>query len=255
MEKKLGVTLVITTMNELENMKWFMPQLKKEWYDELIIMDGGSTDGTVEFCKEMGYPIYNQHRTGLPDAFVCAFELSTQEIIIYLSPDGNSIAELIPKLADKIREGHDVAIASRYTGGAKSYDDDMLTGFGNKMFTAILNFLFKTHYTDTLIMYRAYRKSAVKKMGIHRQHNETFLRKKFDLLNSWELGSLMRAAKLNLKVVDIPADEPKRLHGQRKLFIPLHGTMALVQILEEYFRGTEFLKQYDRPPIDWKNKS
>ena len=158
-KKDLQVTIIVLTMNEIEGMKWFMPRLKKEWYDELIIMDGSSIDGTVEYCKEHGYPIFTQSGRGLTNAYDEAFRRSTKDIIVTITPDGNSIPELIPQLVEKIREGYDMVIASRYLSPAKSYDDDIFTGFGNSMFTTIINLLFRTHYNDTLVGFRAYRAS------------------------------------------------------------------------------------------------
>ena len=54
-------------------------------------------------------------------------------------PDGNSIAADIPRVVAKLREGYDLVIASRYAPGAKSEDDDWLTGIGNGLFTGIVN--------------------------------------------------------------------------------------------------------------------
>lgn len=67
--KKLQVTVILPTLNEIDGMKWFMPRLKKEWCDELIIVDGGSTDGTIEFCRENGYPVFIQSKKGYANAF------------------------------------------------------------------------------------------------------------------------------------------------------------------------------------------
>lgn len=243
MDKKLEVTLIIPTMNECEGMKAIMPRIKKEWYDELIIVDGGSTDGTIEYCKENGYPVITQSGKGLPQAFVDAFEHSTKDIIITLSPDGNSIPELIPTLVEKIHEGYDIVIASRYLGSAKSHDDDIFTRFGNRMFTKMVNLLFGAKYTDTLVIFRAYRREALLMMRLHKHEKENWLRKVFFYMNGWELGSSIRAAKLKLKVCEISGDEPERIGGSRKLSIVKNGLGALLQVLYEWIIGGNFLKK------------
>jgi len=56
-----------------------------------------------------------------------------------------------------------MVIASRYLAGAKSYDNDTVTAFGNWMFTKIINILFGGHYTDTLVGFRAWKKSCLTK--------------------------------------------------------------------------------------------
>ena len=241
-ENDTGVTLIIPTLNELKGMQEIMPKIKKEWYDELLIVDGGSTDGTIEYCHENNYPIFVQSGRGLPNAETEALHRSTRGIIVIFTPDGNSIPELIPVLTTKLKQGFDMVIASRYLGSAKSYDDDFLTGLGNKLFTKMIRVLFRANYTDTLVGLRAYKRDAILLMRLDKQEGENLLRKNFFYMNSWEVGSCLRAAKLKLKVAEIPGDEPLRIGGIRKLSIIKNGTGVLLQILYELIIGLRFNK-------------
>jgi len=239
----LQVTLIIPTLNEFEPMQVIMPRIKKEWFDELIVVDGGSTDGTIEYCKKNDYPIFIQTGKGIPNAETEALQRSTKDIILIFTPDGNSIPELIPALIEKTNEGYDMVIVSRYLGSAMSYDDDFFTGFGNRLFTKMVNYFFNAKYTDSLVGFRSYRRDALLKMRLDRQEEENFLRKNFFYMNSWELGSSIRAAKLKLRVAEIPGDEPRRIGGVRKISILKNGTGALLQILYEFIAGLKFGKQ------------
>lgn len=240
--KNLQVTVIAATKNEIVGIKWFMSRFKKEWYDEFIIADGNSTDGTVEYCKKNGYSIFIQSGKGLTNAYDEAFKRSCKDIIVLVTPDGNSIPELIPQLVEKIREGYDMVIASRYFGSAKSYDDDIFTAFGNRMFTKMINLLFGTCYSDSLVGLRAYRRDAIDKMCLCDQHKQGWLKKWFFEMNSWETGSSIRAAKLKLKTCEIPGDEPKRIGGKRKMSIIKNGLGVLFQILHELIIGCNFIK-------------
>ena len=62
-------------------------------------------------------------------------------------------------------------------------------------------------------------------------------------MNSWETGSSIRAAKLKLKVCEIPGDEPKRIGGVRKLSIIKNGLGVLLQILHELIIGNRFTEK------------
>ena len=53
-------TLLIMTLNEIDGMRVIMPQIKKEWVDQTLILEGGSTDGTLEYALENGYETYVQ---------------------------------------------------------------------------------------------------------------------------------------------------------------------------------------------------
>ncbi len=221
----MKVTLIIFTLNEIDGMKAVMPQIKKEWYDELIIVDGGSTDGTIEYAREHGYFIFVQKEKGAGAAFTESVGLATGDAIIIFSPDGNSQPETIPRLIEKMKEGYDMVIASRHAGGAKSYDDDIITAFGNWMFTTLTNLLFRAKYTDTLVMYRIFKKEIVEKLGIKTRSP------------AWGTQMCIRCAKKKLKVADIPADEPPRIGGKRKMKPFANGVQELSMIIGELFRN------------------
>ena len=59
-------------------------------------------------------------------------------------------------------------------------------------------------------------------------------------MNSWETGSSIRAAKLQLKVTEIPGDEPERIGGVRKLSISRNGLGVVLQILFEWKNRLKF---------------
>lgn len=230
----MKVTLLIPTLNEVEGMKQIMPKIKREWVDQIIIVDGGSTDGTVEYAKDNGYFMVVQKKQGLRAGYIEVYDLIEGDIVITFSPDGNSIPELIPPLVAKMKEGYDMVIVSRYAGDAKSYDDDFLTTFGNWFFTSLINFLFGAKYTDAMVMFRAWRKETIVKLGINKEvkfpkWEETIGRKV-----SWEPQLSVRCAKSKLKVAEIPGSEPKRIGGQRKMQPFRTGASVLIQIIQEF---------------------
>ena len=218
----MKVTLLIFSLNEIDGMRAVMPQIKKEWYDELIIVDGNSTDGTIEYAKENGYFIFVQKKKGPGAAFVEAMEKVTGDIVIPFSPDGNSLSEKIPELVEKMKEGYDVVIASRYYQGAKSYDDDIVTAFGNKMFTGLVNLLYGSKITDFLVMYRAFRRELFDELNLRKSE-------------AWGSQLLLRAMKKKMKIGEISGDEPKRIGGVRKMQPLKNGLFELGTIFKEYF--------------------
>lgn len=219
----MKVTLIIFTLNEIDGMRAIMPRIKKEWYNELIIVDGGSTDGTIEYAKKQGYFIFVQSEKGAGVAFREAVDKTIGDVIIVFSPDGNSLPERIPGLIKKMKEGYDMVIVSRYCDGAKSYDDDLITAFGNRMFTCLINMLFGAHITDSLVMYRAFKKDIVYDLKINTK------------TVSWGSQLLTRALKKKIKIGEIPGDEPPRIGGKRKMHPLKNGLSELRMILKEFF--------------------
>jgi glycosyltransferase involved in cell wall biosynthesis len=231
----MKVTLLVLTLNEEEGMKQIMPRVKKEWYDQLLVLDGGSTDGTLEYAKEHGYDVYIQKQKGFRHAYIEALPLVDGDVVVTFSPDGNSIPELIPELVNKMREGYDMVIASRYLDGARSEDDDVVTGFGNWFFTKTVNLLHGGHYTDAMVIFRAYKTQVIYDLELDKEAGYVLVEKLFRTKISWEPLLSVRAAKRKLKVAEIPGDEPPRVGGKRKLKILKWGAAYYLQFFREKF--------------------
>lgn len=223
------------TLNEIDGMKAIMPQIKKEWCDQIIVVDGGSTDGTIEWARENGYFVYVQKQRGFRHAYTEVLPYIEGDIVVTFSPDGNSIAELIPELMKKMAEGYDMVIVSRYLDNAKSQDDDIITGFGNWLFTKTVNVLHGGHYTDAMVIYRAYRTQIIYDLELHTEEAYTTAEKLFHTKISWEPLLSVRAAKKKLKITEIPGDEPPRIGGERKLQILKWGAAYYFQFIREVF--------------------
>ncbi len=219
----MTVALMIFALNEVEGMKVVLPRIKKEWFHEILVVDGGSTDGSVEYCRSLGLNVLVQKQKGAINGLREGFEALQSEYVITYSPDNNMIPETLPQLVAKLNEGYDMVIASRYLNGAKSQDDSPVSGFGNWLFTTMVNVLFGAKYTDVLGFYRGYRIALLNELNI-------------DLTTAIDTVLCIRCTQNKLKVCEIAADEPKRIGGTTKRSIVYHGWVELTTILSEFFR-------------------
>ena len=84
--------LVIPTLNEVDGMKLIISQIKKEWVDEIIVVDGGSTDGTIEEAKRQNLKVMMQKSKGSHGAAIFdAFESSDADYLLMFGADGNNV--------------------------------------------------------------------------------------------------------------------------------------------------------------------
>ena len=231
----MKITLLVMTLNEIDGMRAIMPRIKREWLDQVIVVDGGSSDGTIEWSREQGYEVYVQKRQGFRHAYSEVLPYVVGDVVITFSPDGNSIPDLIPSLISKMNEGYDMVIVSRYAAGAKSEDDDIVTGFGNWLFTRTVNWLHGGHYTDVMVIYRAYRKQIIYDLELNKEEGFERAEKLFRTQISWEPLLSVRAAKKKLKLAEIPGDEPPRIGGERKLKVLKWGAAYYFQFIREVF--------------------
>ena len=221
------------TLNEVNGMRAIMPKIHPDWCDQIIILDGGSTDGTIEYAREQGYFVYEQKQRGIRFAYLEVLPYIEGDVVITFSPDGNSIAELLPDLIAKMKEGYDMVIVSRYLDDAKSEDDDIVTGFGNWLFTATVNLLHGGSYTDVMVMYRAYKTQLIYDLDLDKDESYALPEKLFSTIISWEPLLSVRALKRKLKIGEIPGDEPPRIGGERKLQILKWGAAYYFQFFRE----------------------
>lgn len=232
----MKTTFIIPILNEIVGMKVIMPQIDHSLFDQILFVDGGSTDGSVEWAREQGYTVAEQTRKGVRNAYFELLPLIEGDVVVTFSPDGNCLAELLPNLVEKMKEGYDMVIVSRYLDDATSDDDDLITAFGNWLFTRTINVLHGGNYTDAMGIYRAYRTQLIYDLDLHLDESYSLSERLFGTVIGWEPLLSVRAAKCALKVGEIPGDEPARIGGERKLQIWRWGAAYYFQFWHELFK-------------------
>lgn len=226
----LTIALLLPTLNELQGLKATVPLIDKSLVDDIIVVDGGSTDGTIEYAMEMGLTVASQLRPGLHAAVYDIARAVHHDGIIEFSPDGNCMVEQLPQLVRKLREGYDMVVVSRYLGHAVSEDDHAVSAFGNWMFSRLMRPLARFPITDALNIYRGYSRQIV-------LDPDFAFYLKGPVLEPLVTGI---CALRNLRVTEIPGDEPLRIGGVTKRSILYNGSLVLLMIVRLYLR--KFLK-------------
>ena len=222
--------LVLLTLNEIDGLKALFDRLPRKAFEELFAVDGGSTDGTTEYLRERGIRVVPQERRGRGEAFRVAVASAEGDHLVFYSPDGNEDPDDILPLLQKLREGVDMAVASRFLPGARDEDAGKIfpiRRWGNLMFSWVANRLWnrETYITDTINGFRAVTKSAFLKM------NPTALR--FPI----EFQMSIRAMKLGLKVAQLPTHEKSRIGGRSKAGTFRTGWELCRVLWDEFWSG------------------
>jgi glycosyltransferase involved in cell wall biosynthesis len=213
-----GITLLIPVLNEIEGLRALVPSIDRSLFDEIIMIDGGSTDGSADWARSSGIKVVAQRRADLSYLIVDVLDEIHTEYIIGFSPDGNCKVDDLPRLAAKLREGYDVVIMSRYLAGARSEDDTPVTAFGNWMFSRMARYLGNFPLTDVLNMFRGYRVALM--------HDPWYRRFMIGPIHEPLLISI--ATLRRLRIVEIPADEPPRIGGSSKMRVLYNGSFILL---------------------------
>ena len=220
----MSVIVFVLTLDEIDGVSAIMPQVKKEWADRIIFVDGGSKDGTIEKAKELGFEVIHQKNKGEGNACRVGTDATESDYVMFFSPDGNDVPQDIQKLVQKSKEGYDIAHISRFGKDSISDDANWLDRFGNNMFTFLVNSFFGGNYTDALNGFRIIKRSIWDELKTDAQY-----------LNI-EQQTCIRLAKLKIPIFEIEGREPKRIGGERKMRPLTTGAQLSYQIIKEFVK-------------------
>ena len=218
----MSTIVFVLTLDEIDGMSIIMPQVKKEWAEQIVVVDGGSTDGTVEKAKELGFEVIHQHNKGEGNACRVGTDATKSDFIMFFSPDGNHLSEDIPKLIKKTKEGHNVVHISRFGKNSVSDDANWLDRFGNNMFTFLVNVFFGGNYTDALNGFRIISRKLWDELKTDAQYLDI------------EEQTCIRLAKRKIPIYEIDSREPCRVGGERKMRPLITGEQLSSQIIKEF---------------------
>ena len=207
----MKVALCLLTYNEQPCLEQIFPLIPApsldSGFDQMIAIDGGSTDGTLEYYREHGVPVIGQSRRGRGDAFLLAFQRVETDAYIFFSPDGNEDVQDLPKFKPLLQGGADLVIASRMMRGAVNEEDLHLLKprkWANNALNLLANSLFRKigpFVTDSINGYRAITRRAAQQQ-------------KLDALDyTIEYQMTIRALKKRMAIVEFPTREGQRVAG------------------------------------------
>lgn len=217
------ISVIIPTLNEEENLPIVLDSLPEE-IDEVIIVDGHSKDKTVEIAKNYGHKVIYDTK-GKGSALRKGAKEAKGDIVINMDADCSNKASELGLLLEGIKAGYDICMGSRFIQGGGTEDMPWYRKLGNKFFVFLVNLFWGTNYSDLCYGYRSFRKGVMEKLDLE---SEGF---------GIETEMSIRAAKKNLKILEVPSFEKKRKSGKGNLRTFSDGWNILKRILKELFKN------------------
>jgi glycosyltransferase involved in cell wall biosynthesis len=197
------VSVVIPTLNEEGSISRVLAEICPI-SDEVIVVDGHSTDGTLENVRLFDVQILFDDK-GKGSAIRKGFEHSSGDIVVMMDADEAHRRQDVQAAISKIAEGYDICMPSRFMPGGGSEDITPLRVFGNNFYKFWVRLLWGGKYTDICYGFRSFSKKAIDEL--------TLTSDGFDI----ELEISIKAAKRRLRYIEIPSMERKRKYGSGKL--------------------------------------
>ena len=220
------ITVVIPTKNEARNVGWVLERLPSS-VDEVIIVDGQSTDGTVEVARSVrpDLVVVNERTPGKGAALRAGFRAARGTFVVMLDADGSMDPAEIDSFVELLESGRDFVKGSRFMDGGGTSDMTALRRLGNWWFVQATNVLFGCRYSDLCYGYIAFRRSRLDDLALTAPGFEI------------ETQLVIRARRAGLRVAECPSFESPRRHGESNLQTFPDGWRVLKTILKERFAG------------------
>jgi dolichol-phosphate mannosyltransferase len=221
----MRTTLIIPAKNEGATIEGVLRQ-SRPLADDILVVDGHSTDDTREIALKMGARVISDHGKGKGDGVRVGIQEATGDILVFIDADGSHAPQDIPRLVQPIREGKaDLVIGSRMTGGSDELHGDMnrfIRMTGSHIILLLINYRWNIRLTDVQNGFRAINAQVARKIDLKENSH------------SIEQEMVMKCAKRGYRLAEVPSHEFERRYGK-----------STIQLKTAWLRfGWCFLKNY-----------
>ncbi len=223
------VSVICPCRNESGNIEQIVRRLPAMGaHTELIFVEGHSTDDTLEQCRRVAMrerdkdiKVFVQDGKGKANAVQLGFAKATGDILMILDADLSVAPEELTQFYDALVTGRGEFLnGSRLVYAMDPEAMRFLNLLGNKFFAAVLSRLLSQPVKDTLCGTKVLWKSDYLRMSAGRSYFGDF-----DPFGDFDL--LFGAAKLNLKIVEVPVRYRQRTYGKTNISRFKHGWLLL----------------------------
>jgi hypothetical protein len=205
----------------------------------VLFVDGNSKDGSKAFLENQGFWVHSQTKKGMRNAVEEGVVLLLNEgvdSITFAQPDGNcDLTKILEIINPFTNVGLELIIGSRYLPPAISYDDDLISKFGNWYFTKLISSVSKHKYYDAMVGYRTFSSKLVEKMNLIGDSKIWFPERFVPTSLGWDPIISTLSPLLNAKITEISITEPARIGGEVKKQTIKWGIGYSLQVLYVLF--------------------
>ena len=233
------ISIVVPALNEALNLSVVLPQLPK--VHEVILVDGGSVDGTVMAAHRAlpGIITVHQTRKGKGNALAAGFARATGDIVVMFDADGSADPAEIARFVEALTAGADFAKGSRNAAGGGSADITPIRSLGNKFLNGVFNLGFRTRYSDLCYGYNAFWADLIPLLDLPEHNSPAPANGKMLWGDGFEIETVIscRFAAAGVSITEVPSMEQLRMFGESNLHAISDGLRVLKTLFTEWRRA------------------
>ena len=226
MMEDVKISLIIPARNESATIKDIITDAKP-FIDEILVIDGHSTDTTREDAESAGARVMLDNRKGKGDGIRVGIRKATGDILVFMDADGSHDPEDIPRLVQPILDGKaDMIIGSRMTGGSDELHGDIsrfIRLTGSHVLLLLINYRWNVRLTDCQNGFRAIKTDVARRIGLTEN------------VHTIEEEMVMKCLKHGYTVSEVPSHEYERKYGSSTLNLIGTWYKFVWCILKNYF--------------------
>ena len=233
------ISIVVPALNEALNLSVVLPQLPQ--VHEVILVDGGSVDGTVMAARRALPDIITvlQSRKGKGNALAAGFARVTGDIVIMFDADGSADPAEITQFVEALKSGADFAKGTRFAAGGGSADITPVRRLGNAFLNGAFNLGFRTRYSNLCYGYNAFWADLIPLLDLPEHSSPAPANGKMVWGDGFEIETVIncRFAAAGVSITEVPSLEKLRMFGESNLRAVQDGTRVLRTLFTEWRRA------------------
>ncbi|MHC4185855.1 MAG: glycosyltransferase family 2 protein [Planctomycetota bacterium] len=198
------ISIVVPCRNEEKTVREIITKCQ-QYADDIIVIDGHSTDGTREIAESMNVRVFLDNKKGKGDALRVGISKALKEIIVFIDSDCSHDPDEIPKLVQPIIEGQaDHVTGSRMRGGSDELHGDLgkfIRMVGSDIITLGINYRFGVRLTDSQNGFRAIKTEVARSLDL--KENITTI----------EQEMIIKTLRKGYCMAEVPSHEYRRKYG------------------------------------------
>ena len=233
------ISIVVPALNEALNLGAVLPLLPP--VHEVILVDGGSVDGTIQAARRAlpGIITVLQSRKGKGNALAAGFARVTGDVVVMFDADGSADPAEITRFVEALTAGADFAKGSRNAVGGGSMDITPLRSWGNWFLNGLFNLGFRTRYTDLCYGYNAFWADLIPLLDLPDHKVAALSDGAMTWGDGFEIETLIscRFAAAGVAIAEVPSVERSRIFGETNLRTFADGFRVLRTLVTEWCRA------------------
>lgn len=221
----MQISVILPALNEAGSIAQVLAEIPRLPDLEILLVDGGSSDGTPAIAANAGARVIHQPIRGYGRACYTGAVEARGEIVAFLDADGADDPRQLPALIEPLLAGRaEMVLGSRLAGGLAPGAMPWHQQAGNRLAAALIRRIYHLPLTD-LSPFRTVLKSELLALNM------------VEMTYGWPTEMIVKAVRRGWRVLELPVPYRPRLGGRSKISGTLRGTiLATYYILNTILR-------------------